>query len=161
MTSQGIQGMQGTESSLVNIDVIKEGFSGSASHRAGNRGSKSILFIDDNFLVLETIKRLLLKTACALVTTDDPFDGLGKIARHKPHTVFIDANMQCLSGLQFCALVKASAAYKHTPVILVFEQADKLLTAKAIATGADSVLVKPFGKNELLNASLGNATAAA
>ncbi len=33
----------------------------------------------------------------------------------------------------------------------MLEYANTLVQAKALAAGADAVLVKPFGKNELLN----------
>jgi CheY-like chemotaxis protein len=118
---------------------------------AGKR-SKSLLFIDDNPLVLETVKQLLEKSAFELLLSDDPFDALCSLVRKTPSAVFIDVRMSKLNGFQFCALVKAQANFQYIPVIIVLEYASKLDQAKAIAAGANAVLVKPFGKNELLNA---------
>ncbi len=118
---------------------------------AGKR-SKSLLFIDDNPLVLETVKQLLEKSSFELLLSDDPFDALCSLVRNKPSAVFIDVRMSKLNGYQFCALVKAQENYRYIPLIIVLEYANKLDQAKAIAAGANAVLVKPFGKNELLNA---------
>ncbi len=41
----------------------------------GNKGClKTLLFIDDNFLILETIRQLLEKTPYELLLKNDPFD---------------------------------------------------------------------------------------
>ena len=118
---------------------------------AGER-SKSLLFIDDNPLVLETVKQLLEKSSFELLLSDDPFDALCSLVRKNPSAVFIDVRMSKLNGYQFCALVKAQANFQYISLIIVLEYASKLDQAKAIAAGANAVLVKPFGKNELLNA---------
>ncbi len=114
-------------------------------------GSKSLLFIDDNPLVLETVKQLLEKSPYELLLDDDPFDGLCSLVSDKPAAVFIDVRMSKLNGYQFCALVKAQVDYQYIPLIVVLEYANKLDQAKALAAGANVVLVKPFGKNELLD----------
>jgi len=113
--------------------------------------SISLLLIDDNPLVLETIKKLLKKTHYELLLADDPFDALCSLVENKPSVVFIDAAMSKLNGYQFCALVKAQAKYQYIPLVVVLEYANKVEQAKALAAGADAVLVKPFGENELLN----------
>jgi len=114
--------------------------------------ARLILFIDDNPLVLETVKQLLEKSSFNLLAKDDPFDGLCGLVKNKPSAVFIDASMGAMSGYQFCALVKAQVNYQYIPLVMVLEYANDLEQAKAYAAGANAVLVKPFGKNELLKA---------
>lgn len=112
---------------------------------------KSLLFIDDNPLILETVKQLLETSTYELLLNDDPFEGLCTLIKSKPAIVFIDVNLGKVNGYQFCALVKAQAAFRYIPLIVVLEFANKLEEAKAYAAGANAVLVKPFGKNELLD----------
>lgn len=112
--------------------------------------SKNLLFVDDNPLVLETVKQLIDTSPYELLTKDDPFEGLCELVERKPALVFIDANMTKLNGYQFCALIKAQKNYQFIPLIIVLEFASKLEQAKAYAAGANAVLIKPFGKNELL-----------
>lgn len=110
-----------------------------------------ILFIDDKTLVLQTVQKLLENTSVETGLCDDAFSGLCELTRRVPQAIFIDANMSHLNGFQFCALIKACKNYQHVHTIIVLEQPEPLLEAKAIATGAFAVLVKPFGKDELLN----------
>ena len=112
--------------------------------------SKFLLFVDDNPLVLETVKQLVEMSPYELLAKDDPFEGLCEVVDSKPSAVFIDVNMSKLNGYQFCALVKAQKNYQFIPLIIVLEFASKLEQAKAYAAGANAVLVKPFGKNEML-----------
>ncbi|MDG2090083.1 MAG: response regulator [Gammaproteobacteria bacterium] len=126
----------------------------STKSQKGNVGSTKqknfLLFIDDNPLILETVKQLVEKSSYDLLLKDDPFDGLCALAKNKPSAVFIDVNIGKLDGYQFCALVKAQSIFQYIPLIVVLEFASKLEQAKAYAAGANAVLVKPFGKNELL-----------
>lgn len=141
------------DSSIDKATKIKADTITNREELVASRNINSILFIDDSSLVLETVKRLMGNSPFELLVSDDPFKGLCILAKHKPRAVFIDANMHGLSGYQFCALVKAQLTYRHILCILVLEQANKLLSARAIAAGANSVLVKPFGKNELIGLS--------
>ncbi len=113
--------------------------------------SRSLLFIDDNPLVLETIKQLLGKSSLQLLVNDDPFDALCSLIKNKPTAVFIDASMGKVNGYQCCALVKAQTNYQYIPLIIVLEYANKFDQAKALAAVANAVLIKPFGKNKLLD----------
>jgi len=125
------------------------GLSENIGNHAGRKVSK-ILFIDDNSLVLQTIERLLENTAYELVSAENAFEGLCALAEHKPVGIFIDANTLRLDGFQFCTLVKNQLRYQHIPLVIVLGQRDDMEQAKAKAAGADAVLVKPFGKHELL-----------
>ena len=74
-----------------------------------------------------------------------------ELKRHVSGYVPIDASMGKVNGYQFCALVKTQTNYQYIPLIIVLEYANKFDQAKALAAGANAVLVKPFGKNELLD----------
>jgi twitching motility two-component system response regulator PilG len=125
------------------------------ANASSGKATKTVLFIDDSPLVLETVKQLLENSPFDLITKNDSFAGLCELARNKPTAIFIDVNMSALNGYQFCALLKAQKVlvnFQYIPLILVLEYAGNLEQAKAIAAGASSVLVKPFGKSELLTA---------
>ena len=102
-------------------------------------------------MVLETVKQLLEKSSLQLLVNDDPFDALCSLVKDNPAAVFFDASMGKVNGYQFCALVKTQTNYQYIPLIIVLEYANKFDQAKALAAGGNAVLVKPFGKNELLD----------
>lgn len=109
-----------------------------------------LLFIDDNALVRETVKTLLQHEYHEVLTADDAFTGLCLLAKHRPVNVLIDAGMQGLSGNHFCALTKSLLAFRSTRIIILLQQESDQARAKALAAGADAILVKPFGREELL-----------
>lgn len=120
-----------------------------------SKKTKSVLFIDDSPLVLETVKQLLENSAFELQAKTDSFEGLYELIKNKPSAIFIDANMSGLNAYQFCALLKdqkVQGDYQYIQLVIVLEYANKLEQAKAYAAGANAVLVKPFGKNELFEA---------
>jgi len=125
------------------------------NHVGLSKKTKSVLFIDDSPLVLETVKQLLRNSPYELQAKTDSFEGLCELIRNKPSAIFIDINMSGLNAYQFCALLKAQKGqleYQYIRLVIVLEYANKLEQAKAYAAGANAVLVKPFGKNELFGA---------
>ncbi len=112
--------------------------------------SRRLLYIDDNPLVLETVKQLLSKTDYHLLISDDPFKGLCCLVKNKPPTLFIDANMGKINGFQFCALIRAQKQFQYLSVIIVLEFSNIIEQAKARAAGDSTVLIKPFGRAELV-----------
>ena len=125
------------------------------NHVGLSKKTKSVLFIDDSPLVLETVKQLLRNSPYELQAKTDSFEGLCELIRNKLSAIFIDINMSGLNAYQFCALLKAQKGqleYQYIRLVIVLEYANKLEQAKAYAAGANAVLVKPFGKNELFEA---------
>ncbi len=110
-----------------------------------------LLFVDDNALVRETVRTLLQHEYQEILTADDAFTGLCLLAKHRPVNVLIDAEMQGLSGNHFCALAKSLLSFRSIRIIILLQQESDHARAKALAAGADAILVKPFGREELLN----------
>jgi len=77
------------------------------THVGLSKKTKSVLFIDDSPLVLETVKQLLRNSPYELQAKTDSFEGLCELIRNKPSAIFIDINMSGLNAYQFCALLKA------------------------------------------------------
>ncbi len=71
--------------------------------------------------------------------------------RNKPIAIYIDAQTSELNGYQFCSLVKALPQFQLIPLVIVLDYANRIDQARALAPGVNAVLVKPFGKNELLD----------
>jgi DNA-binding response OmpR family regulator len=66
-----------------------------------------------------------------------------------------------LSGNHFCALIKSLLTFRSTRVIILLQGDDDLARARALAAGADAVLIKPFGKEELLTLMVDRSSKAA
>lgn len=110
------------------------------------------MVIDDSQTIRRTAETLLAKEGFTVVTAQDGFEALAKIADHHPDLVFIDIMMPRLDGYQACALIKANPRYASTPVIMLSSKDGLFDRARGRIVGSDEYLTKPFTREELLNA---------
>ncbi|MCF6263693.1 MAG: twitching motility response regulator PilG [Xanthomonadales bacterium] len=111
-----------------------------------------VLVIDDSNTIRRSAESMLRKEGYEVETSEDGFDALSKIARIRPDLVFVDIMMPRLDGYQTCAIIKNNEEFKHTPVIMLTSKDGLFDKAKGRVVGSDLYLIKPFTKEELLNA---------
>ena len=109
-----------------------------------------ILVVDDSKTIRRTAETLLSKEGCQVFTAIDGFDALSKIADHQPDLIFVDIMMPRLDGYQTCALIKKSAKFHSTPVIMLSSKDGLFDRARGAMVGSDAYLTKPFTKDSLL-----------
>lgn len=113
---------------------------------------EKVLFIDANKSIIRTVKTLLEQSGCEFIGVSNAFDALGITVEMKPDVIFIDINSAQLNGFEFCILLKSRTEFQNIPVILVATSVDIFEQAQAEVVGAESILLKPFNKAELLSA---------
>lgn len=111
-----------------------------------------IMVIDDSQTIRRTAETLLAKEGFTVVTAQDGFEALAKIADHHPDLIFIDIMMPRLDGYQACALIKSNPRYSATPVIMLSSKDGLFDRARGRIVGSDEYLTKPFTRDELLGA---------
>ncbi len=111
-----------------------------------------VMIIDDSKTIRRTAETLLQKEGCEVITAEDGFDALAKIAENEPEIIFVDIMMPRLDGYQTCALIKNNSEFKSTPVIMLSSKDGLFDKAKGRIVGSDQYLTKPFSRNELLDA---------
>ena len=116
-----------------------------------------VMVIDDSKTIRRTAETLLAKEGCEVITAEDGFDALAKIADHRPDIVFVDVMMPRLDGYQTCALIKNNREFAATPVIMLSSKDGLFDKAKGRVVGSDQYLTKPFSRNELIGAILQHA----
>ena len=120
-----------------------------------------VMVIDDSKTIRRTAETLLAKEGCEVITAEDGFDALAKIADHRPDIVFVDVMMPRLDGYQTCALIKKNAKFHRTPVIMLSSKDGLFDRARGRMVGSDQYLTKPFTKESLLKAVAAHVRAAA
>jgi twitching motility two-component system response regulator PilG len=118
---------------------------------AGLQGLK-VMVIDDSKTIRRTAETLLKKEGCDVITANDGFEALSKIADHNPNIIFVDIMMPRLDGYQTCALIKHNQKFKDTPVIMLSSKDGLFDRARGRIVGSEQYLTKPFTKEELLGA---------
>jgi len=111
-----------------------------------------VMVIDDSKTIRRTAETLLAKEGCEVITAEDGFDALSKVADHRPDIIFVDVMMPRLDGYQTCALIKNNADFKATPVIMLSSKDGLFDKARGRIVGSDQYLTKPFSRAELLGA---------
>ena len=115
-----------------------------------NISNVKVMVIDDSKTIRRTAETLLKKAGCEVVTANDGFEALAKIADTNPDIIFVDIMMPRLDGYQTCALIKNNSRFKSTPVIMLSSKDGLFDKAKGGIVGSDKYLTKPFSKEELL-----------
>ena len=111
-----------------------------------------VLVIDDSKVIRRTAETLLAREGCDVVTAEDGFDALAKIADHRPDIVFVDIMMPRLNGYETCSLIKNNRAFRSIPVIMLSSKDGLFDRARGRIVGSEQYLTKPFTKDELIGA---------
>ncbi|MGQ0501092.1 MAG: response regulator [Panacagrimonas sp.] len=110
------------------------------------------MVVDDSATIRRAAESLLGQEGYAVLTAQDGFEALARIAEHHPDLVFIDIMMPRLDGYQACALIKANPHFAATPVVMLSSKDGLFDRARGRLVGSDEYLTKPFTREELLQA---------
>lgn len=119
------------------------------SSLAGNEQLK-IMVIDDSSTIRRSAEIFLGQAGYQIVLAEDGFDALAKINDSHPDLIFCDILMPRLDGYQTCALIKKSARFRATPVVMLSSKDGLFDRARGAMVGSDEYLTKPFTKDSLL-----------
>jgi twitching motility two-component system response regulator PilG len=109
-----------------------------------------IMVIDDSSTIRRSAEIFLGQVGYKVVLAEDGFDALAKINDTHPHLIFCDILMPRLDGYQTCALIKKSAKFRDTPVIMLSSKDGLFDRARGAMVGSEEYLTKPFTKDSLL-----------
>lgn len=117
---------------------------------APENAEMKIMVIDDSSTIRRSAEIFLGQAGYKVVLADDGFDALAKMNDHKPALIFCDILMPRLDGYQTCALIKKSAKFHSTPVVMLSSKDGLFDRARGAMVGSDAYLTKPFTKDSLL-----------
>ena len=109
-----------------------------------------VLVIDDSKTIRRSAETMLAKEGCEVITAEDGFEALAKIAQFQPDVIFVDIMMPRLDGYQTCAIIKNNKRFEATPVIMLTSKDGLFDRARGRIVGSDQYLTKPFTRDELL-----------
>ena len=118
-----------------------------------------ILVVDDSATIRRSAESMLTAEGYDVVTAENGFEALSKVARHNPDLIFVDIMMPRLDGYQTCAIIKNNTQYRSTPVVMLTSKDGLFDQARGRVVGSDLYLTKPFTKEELLAAVMQHAAA--
>jgi two-component system, sensor histidine kinase and response regulator len=114
------------------------------------RSVPRILVIDDEEMVRAAIALIIRSRGWTVEEAKDGLEGLTKARNNPPDAIVCDLNMPVMDGFQVIEAIRQDPALKTTPFIVITGQTAHRNEARALAQGADAVLLKPFSNSALI-----------
>ncbi len=114
-----------------------------------------ILLVDDDELLVLSLKTLLQATGYEVVTAGDGLQGLQAALQHAPDLILLDVRMPVLDGFGMLAALRANAGTRTIPCVILTAMDDRESLDNALRHGADGMLLKPVRVEALLQAIAG------
>lgn len=111
------------------------------------RVSLRVLVVDDDPMVLDFLREVMVTEGCLVSATATAEEGLELVAEHAFDLVLTDIRLPALSGLDLLRAVKARQP--HTPVVLITGAPSVNSAVFALRHGAFDYLRKPFSVDEV------------
>lgn len=109
-----------------------------------------IVCVDDDVTTGKMVEHLLTEEGYETIIVDNPIQALSLVFQIKPDLILCDLTMPVLDGYEFCAMLRESSTFRHTPIITLTGKDSFADRVRARMMGFSDYLTKPFGKNELL-----------
>ncbi|WP_080745069.1 response regulator [Cupriavidus necator] len=110
----------------------------------------TVLVVDDNEDLRDYMRRLLSAAGHRVAVAADGVAALALARAQPPSLIVSDVMMPRLDGLGLVRALRADAALRDTPVLLLSARAGEEASLSGLGSGADDYLVKPFSARELL-----------
>ncbi|WLI88208.1 response regulator [Massilia sp. R2A-15] len=110
-----------------------------------------ILIVEDSPTQAERLRRLVASAGYRVRVAANGQKALDQIRERKPQLIVSDIIMPEMDGYALCRALKADAALRDIPVILVTALNDPKDIIRGIESGADNFIRKPYSEEYLLN----------
>lgn len=106
-----------------------------------------VLLVEDEIQMRRFLKVALESDGYRFVEAGTAGEGLSLTASHNPDVVLLDLGLPDMDGLEFLRRVRE---WSLVPVIVISAREQESDKVRALDSGADDYLTKPFGVSELL-----------
>ncbi|MCB1162076.1 response regulator [bacterium] len=111
--------------------------------------SRRILVVDDETDILEMMQSLLEIEGFQVLTAENGADAVAALGQ-QPDLVLLDIMMPDMDGHEVLQAIRAEAATRSLPVLMVTARNDVVDIGKALDAGVNGFVVKPFDTENLL-----------
>ena len=121
-----------------------------AESQQADTGSKTVLVVDDEEVIRDTVRRLLEQKGLSAITAADGTDALEIIRRESPDAVILDLKLPDINGV--AVLKEIRMRHGDLPVIVITGYPDSHLVGDALEHSPIMLLAKPVAPGKLLQA---------
>lgn len=120
----------------------------SQAFSAGSR--PTVLVVEDEAPLLTLLRYNLEKQGFRVEEAADGQEALLRLSETRPDLVLLDWMLPALSGIEVCRQIRRKPETRALPVIMLTARAEDSDAVRALDTGADDYITKPFAMDSLL-----------
>jgi len=110
-----------------------------------------LLVVEDSPTQAHELTSVLERNGYSVTVAANGEEALGAIATREPAMVLSDVVMPGMGGYELCSAIKGAPALEHIPVVLVASLSDVSDVLRALESGADAFVTKPYDDRYLLS----------
>ena len=114
---------------------------------------KHCLIVDDSAVIRKVARRILEGLSFRVTEAEDGQQALDACRAEMPDAVLLDWNMPVMDGYEFLKALRAMPGGSNPKVVFCTTENDIAQIARAMRSGADEYIMKPFDK-EIMTAKL-------
>lgn len=111
---------------------------------------KTILVVDDEPEIATIISLILEMNGYNVIKMHGTAQAMAAVGREHPDLVVLDVMMPGVSGLELSRYIRREPGMENVPIVIVSARGRQEEIEEGMAAGASAYLVKPIGKEELL-----------
>lgn len=109
-----------------------------------------ILVVDDQLPNIKLLEGFLVRQGYKIIQAESGEEALGKLSGNQVDLVLLDVKMPRMSGFEVLAKLRADTKTQRIPVIMVTAHDEIEARVKALESGCDDIISKPFDQYELV-----------
>lgn len=120
------------------------------NHQSHEASEGKILIVDDDGIILESLRTLLEPWGLHIITLDDPQQFWHSLNATQPDLLLLDVEMPAYSGLELCQVVRNDPRWETLPILFLTAHTEAAMIRQAFEAGADDYIRKPIIEAEVV-----------
>ncbi|KAF0151723.1 MAG: DNA-binding response regulator [Ignavibacteria bacterium] len=108
-----------------------------------------ILLVDDEKDIVEFLEYNLISEGFEVITASNGQEALVKLSEN-PDLIILDVMMPKMDGYETCSRIRATEAFKNTPILFLTAKSSELDEVHGLNIGADDFIQKPISPKKLI-----------
>jgi DNA-binding response OmpR family regulator len=120
------------------------------NHQSHEASEGKILIVDDDGIILDSLRILLEPWGLHIITLEDPQQFWHSLNRTQPDLLLLDVEMPAYSGLELCQVVRSDPRWETLPILFLTAHTEAAMIHQAFEAGADDYIRKPIIEAEVV-----------
>lgn len=110
---------------------------------------RQCLVVDDSTVIRKVAKRILQDLHFEVIEAENGQEAIERCNARMPEVILLDWHMPVMGAFEFLAALNVAAVDRRPLVIYCTTENDPIDLSRALSSGADDYLLKPFNREAL------------